>query len=478
MSPTKVDENITVKDPRDLESRFVDIKKRLIKPENIDKVTASWKRLLAAIEIEADTIAKAGPSYVPTTTFEEIVANNFNLPSEIALKFKERGVIMIKNVVDRHQIDLWYEELVSFCKEHPETAGYTFPNPTSWYNVFWTKPQTEARCHPNVQKLLSAMSKQFYVKDDTLPIDLESQVVYGDRIRIREPGKAATLPLHLDSSSIERWEDENYSKVYQEIFEGNWEDWDPYKLDIRANAIENLYEHIETGKSTICSAFRTLQGWLALSDNKSGEGTLRVLPNVKLSMAYIMLRPFFWQDISNDEDWQIDLDTPKFPGADPGTGQLFLPDEFFSHLRQEKEVISIPDVSKGSFVFWHADIPHEVDRQHNGDGHSSVFYYALTPLSLININVLLNTRHAFLHNKSPKDYSSQLSEEERAREYHGADVNNVNNESGLISMGLKSFDTKDPNLSSGQVKIRQLANQALSDNKFDAHHYINEYVKF
>ena len=41
---------------------------------------------------------------------------------------------------------------------------------------------------------------------------------------------------------------------------------------------ENLYKDEDDtgGKSTICSSFRTLQGWLALSNNKSGEGTLSI----------------------------------------------------------------------------------------------------------------------------------------------------------------------------------------------------------
>ena len=36
-----------------------------------------------------------------------------------------------------------------------------------------------------------------------------------------------------------------------------------------------------------------MQGWLSLSDCGPGQGTLRLLPSLKLSTAYIMLRPFF-----------------------------------------------------------------------------------------------------------------------------------------------------------------------------------------
>ncbi|EMG45594.1 ybiU Uncharacterized protein YbiU [Candida maltosa Xu316] len=457
MSPSKITTAAIV--PPDLDPRFVAVKQRLIKPENIKLVKESWKRLLIEIEKEFDTIAKTGPAYVPKIDFHDIEANN-KLPMETSKLFKQRGCLMIENVVDSVQIDTWFNELVEFCKAHPETAGYTFPNPTAWYNVFWSKPQSEARFHPNMKKIFSTMAKEFHVENDSSLIDLDTQVVYGDRIRIREPGKSAALPLHLDSSSIERWEDEMYSKVYQEIFNGNWEDWDPFKLDERTYSKENLYEDEEEGKSTICSCFRTLQGWLALSNNKSGEGTLRVLPSLKLSMAYIMLRPFFWKDPESGDldDYEIDLETPKFPGSKPGTGQLFL-ENFYHHLHQG--VISIPDVKKGSFVFWHCDIPHEVDREHNGDGHSSVFYYGQAPLSITNIETLLDTKHAFLNSISPADYRSQLTEEQKEKESQGADVAHLKGDvDAERAMGLKPFAIED-GLTPGQLEIRKIANEAL-----------------
>ena len=39
--------------------------------------------------------------------------------------------------------------------------------------------------------------------------------------------------------------------------------------------------------------FRAYQGWLALSNTAPGEGTLQVFPDVLLSNAYLIMRPFF-----------------------------------------------------------------------------------------------------------------------------------------------------------------------------------------
>lgn len=462
--------------PPDLEPRFSKVKQSLVKEKDKTAVTKSWKRLLYALEVETREIAKEGPSRIPTFEWKAIKENKGSLTQEQEKLFKKRGVALIKGVVDSAQIDDWFNELVDFVKENPDTAGYNYPNEASFYNVFWTRPQTEARFHPNIVKLLKTFSKAFYVEDEKNSfIDLDTQVVYGDRIRIRQPGSIADLPLHLDSSSIERWEDDKFRESYREIFEGRWEDWSPWKLDSRQFAQEDLYEFLGDGRSTnsICSSFRTLQGWLSLSDNKSGEGTLRLLPNVKLSIAYILLRPLFWKDpeLGNVDDYQIDLTTPKFPGTLPSFGEIMLEDKFFPHLRQAQSVVGIPDVNKGDFVFWHADIPHDVDREHNGPSHSSVFYYALTPLAAANIGTLLDTRKSWLGNVSPIDYRSQLPP--GTKEYQGADTGNLKDDDSKRALGLLPFEL-DGDLNPSQINIRKLANAALDKGEFDFHKFLKE----
>ena len=59
--------------------------------------------------------------------------------------------------------------------------------------------------------------------------------------------------------------------------------------------------------------FRTYQGWLALSETAPNEGTLQVFPNVMLSNAYMILRPFFAfkegasPDSFDPNDWKFGM---------------------------------------------------------------------------------------------------------------------------------------------------------------------------
>lgn len=50
-----------------------------------------------------------------------------------------------------------------------------------------------------------------------------------------------TLNAHQDSGAIERWEDPEYRACYREIFEGRWEEYDPWNADHRSDAKTDLY---------------------------------------------------------------------------------------------------------------------------------------------------------------------------------------------------------------------------------------------
>ena len=127
--------------------------------------------------------------------------------------------------------------------------------------------------------------------------------------------------------AIERWEDEKFRRCFEDILAGNWRDHDPYDLDPRLDARSSLYGL--PGQTTV---FRTFQGWISMrfvaiahlchtthqpddrphSETAPTQGTLRVFPDVKLSNAYIMLRPFFRPTVPEDSPDILDPKNWKF----------------------------------------------------------------------------------------------------------------------------------------------------------------------
>ncbi|KAF2708345.1 DUF1479-domain-containing protein [Pleomassaria siparia CBS 279.74] len=434
-----------------LEQRFADLKKALVKPEHKQKVIESYAQLCKVLENEANFIAKNGPSMVPEIDFQEVKNNGGKLPEDFANLVRDRGCVILRNVVPEEQATQWEKELIEYTERHPDIGGNP-PNKPQLWNLWWTAPQVQIRSHPRVIEAMGCVSQLWKVNDPTLPVDLTSQVVYPDRFRIRNPSKDAeyTLPYHLDSGAIERWEDPVNRSNFSAIFEGNWQKWDGWVADKRIEAQSDMYQ---TGSS--CSCWRSLQGWLSLAHCNTGDGTLRVLPNLKASVAYMMLQPLF-------HSGQFDDTQPTFPGAIPGSTQFRPTTEFHPHLALEKSVIGIPPVRPGDYVYWHCDLIHEVDKFNFGSRNSSAVYHPCSPLTPYNIDSVVSTRDAFKTCHVPRDFTGAFAKRlEKDHADHGARLENVLTEEGLKAIGLKKFDVDEEGLSDGQREVRRLANAKL-----------------
>ena len=302
---------------------------------------------------------------------------------------------------------------------------------------------------------MNCVSTLWHVDDPTVPVDLASQVAYPDRFRIRHPSKDAeyTLPTHLDSGSIERWECPRNRLNYRAIFEGNWKNWDGWVADKRHDSQSDMYH---TGAS--CSCWRSLQGWLSLSNTSTGEGTLRLLPSLKASVAYIMLRPFFLNGVDD-----LDNTQPIFPGSEPGNTQFCPTDKGHPHLDLKESIVGIPPVKPGDYVFWHCDLVHEVDKFHPGTTDSSVVYNGCNPLTPYNLDSLLSVSETFNKAVVPDDFRSydNIHEQEYQHEDHGARKENIRCLDGMRAMGFAKFDVDEEGLTEGQRNMRAMANEKL-----------------
>lgn len=209
--------------------------------------------------------------------------------------------------------------------------------------------------------------------------------------------------------------------------------------------------------SDSCSAWRSLQGWISLSHTGTGEGTLRLVPELKLATAYQLLRPFFILDEKFDDV------TPLFPGASPGELQFFPSEKLHPHLLMEKSMVGIPPVKPGDYVFWHCDLIHEVDKFHPGTRDSSVAYNGCVPLNPYNVDNLLEMRRCFQENADiPRDFIKyEHGELEKEHEDNGAKADNLLSLAGKRALGLEPFDENEEGITVGQREMRKYANAKL-----------------
>lgn len=426
-----------------LPEKYASIKKSLIKdPEALKE---SWLRLKRVLKEAIEEIEEKRISSIPVVEFSELKT----LTEEQIKEIKNRGTLVVRNVIPREIAETYKNDILKYVEANPHTNGFPEEKKVV-YELYWSKPQVKARSHPNMITTLNFMNGLWNASPER-EICLQQNVSYADRLRVRNAGDDLfSLGPHADGGSLERWEDKEYNECYKCIFEGRWEDYDPYDADHRINAKQDLHDSIGT-----CSVFRSFQGWLAVSNIAPREGAIQFAPKLKEVTAYYLLRPFF------DENDDLNFDA-TLPGAHPGKSMEFNKSTH-PDLILEKLMVSIPKVEAGDMVFWHCDTIHAVDPVHEGKTDSSVFYIPSSPLCNANIEYCLYQREAFLKGLVAPDFPGFPSEIGEQKHVGRATFDDVIEAGGFDAMKeflLTKIDVKE-GYSDGGKKAIQKANNLI-----------------
>ncbi|OSC96782.1 DUF1479-domain-containing protein [Trametes coccinea BRFM310] len=405
-------ENLTSEGPP-FPPRFADLKKAICKDPNA--LMESWRSVLSELYDATQEIKERGAEMILQVSFEDLQKG---LSERQMQDLRKTGVLIVRGGVPKEEALSWKQSLKDYIAANRQYVKGSPPPPNDivFYELYNAKAQILARTHPALiatQKYLLSLWHTSYPQS---PVSVRTPISYFDRLRIRPPGPSVfTLGPHIDGGSVERWEDPEFRTCFQRILDGgeSWRQHDPFDISPRLGANQDLYN-----APNQCSIFRPWQGWTALSSTGPGEGTLRVLPMLSLATAYLILRPFFRlrsdllagisrpSDIPlNADAWVLDLDDPTFPGSTPGKTQAVTP-ETHPHLRIEQTIVSIPRVDPGDQVYWHTDVIHAVERDHNGPEDSSVLYIPAVPLTERNAAYLRDQRATFMQGLPSPDFPS------------------------------------------------------------------------
>lgn len=328
-------------------------------------------------------------------------------------KLKKSGVVIFRNAFSKDQVNDWNERLIS----HLEINGQDPMKPKSnLKELYWSKPQIEARHHPTMIKMQKALLA-LWTKNEGIDdcVDLTNILTYNDRLRMRQPGHVSFLKPHLDNGTISRWIDCVSQHVYKPFFDGKWEDYDPFCINGRG-----IVDFQSYGEN--CSAFRAFQGWLSLSESEPGDGTLTILPLLKESLASIMIRPLL-SDIPKDQ-------LPNYEGV--SNHPMYIDKNLHADLI--KAMISLPKMNPGDCVFWHGDLVHAVEPEHKGTKTNTVLYIPAAPDCPLNRLYVERAKFCFESGLTPPDFRGGKKEDLEVN-YKGRATKNDLNENALRMMG-------------------------------------------
>jgi len=357
------------------------------------KVREAMEREVAAI---FDEEAKAG-SAIPSLDFEAVKAGKVS--DDQRAQVRRRGAVVIRGVFPRARAEAWNEQVGLYIDENDylekaqEKAGMDKyfeelkADRPQIYGLYWSKPQIEAR-----QAEEMAVTKRFLNRlwDVDSPVgrefDPDNDYAYADRTRRRQPGDSKLgLSPHVDAGSYERWVDPAFQKIYEPVFAGDWSAYDPWKAAYRTQTRE-------FPSPAVCSMFRSFQGWTALTAQGPNDGTLQLVPIAK-GMAFMLLRAL-QPDVAEDE----------LCGALPGRALVAHPDW---HADLLKGLVSIPKVEPGDTVWWHPDLIHAVEDQHNGKEEANVIYVGASPRCPKNEAYARKQAASFLAGESAPDFAPE-----------------------------------------------------------------------
>lgn len=339
-------------------------------------------------------------------------------------RIHRRGCVIIRGVFEQAQATAWNEEIGRYIDENDyyekarakagmdqyfSTLGSSKPQ---IFGLYWSRPQAAARQAESMAATRSFLSRLWVTqKGETQFFDPDRQVVYADRVRRREPGdKTLGLSPHSDGGSVERWCEPSFRRLYREVLSGDPLAYNPWDGEGRTTTHE-------IPSPAVCSAFRTFQGWTALTAQGPGDGTLKLAP-IADTMAWMFLRAL-----------QDDTPADDLCGAAPGRALGALPQW---HAPLLEAVVSIPRVEPGDTVWWHSDIIHAVEDEHTGRGYSNVIYIGASPWCEKNEAFLRRQAPAFLDGRSCPDFAPENYEVDFKNRATLADLSDL----GRRQMGL------------------------------------------
>lgn len=386
--------------PADIKAAIVEIKAALrakieASGRTVEDVIAEIEDFIKAEIADIEATRARGEEVWPIINYADIEAGTV-APEQLAL-LKRRGCAVIRGHFDRSEAEGWDADIVDYVESNQFFENYTGPaddffdtlemSKPEIYPIYWSKAQMEARQHPRMAAVQGFLNSQWtHESEGRSWFDPNQDTLYPDRIRRRPPGAdSGGLGTHLDPGTLDLWMTEGYQQHFRHLFSGDFASYDPWDAAYRTEASQYP-------GSTMCSAFRTFQGWTALSEMDNDQGVLHTVPIPKV-MGYLMLRPLL-ADIAEDDMCSVQPNRT-------------FPVNTTWHEILQPAISSIPNVVPGDSVWWHCDMIHAVAPVTDQKGWGNVMYIPAAPICKKNEEYAVSVRERFLAGQSPSDFPDE-----------------------------------------------------------------------
>jgi Protein of unknown function (DUF1479) len=371
--------------------------------------------------VEEIAAAKArGETIWPVIEYADIAAGT--VPASELAKLRRRGCLVVRGHFPREQALAWDAGIVDYVESNQFFENYRGPGDDFFgsvgskpeiYPVYWSPAQMQARQSERMATVQSLLNHQWhYESEGTRWFDPDRDSLYPDRIRRRPEGVSSSgLGTHLDPGTLDLWLTQAYQQAFRHLFDGTVESYDPWDAAYRTAGPQYP-------GSTMCSVFRTFQGWTALSDMGHDQGVLHTVP-IPEAMGYLTLRPLL-ADVPDDDMCGVTVNQ-VFPASEKW------------HSLPLRALSGIPDVQAGDSVWWHCDMIHSVAPVRDQRGWGNVMYIPAAPWCPRNEAYAPFVRDAITTGSSPADFPPEHYERDWPNRFRLGDLNAI----GRRGLGIR-----------------------------------------
>jgi Protein of unknown function (DUF1479) len=318
------------------------------------------------------------------------------VPAAVLGQVRRRGCLVVRGHFPREQALAWDQGIVDYVESNRFFENYRGPGDDFFgsvgsrpeiYPIYWSQAQMQARQSDRMARVQAFLNGQWISESGGVRwFDPGRDSLYPDRIRRRPPGTDSKgLGTHLDPGTLDLWMTQDYQRAFRHLFDGTVEQYDPWDATYRTAGPQYP-------GSTMCSAFRTFQGWTALCDMAHDQGVLHTVP-IPEAMGYLMLRPLL-ADVPDDDMCGVTVN------------QVF-PVSREWHEPLLPALTGLPDIQAGDSVWWHCDMIHSVAPVTGQQGWGNVMYIPAAPWCPRNERYAESVRAAFLTGMSPSDFPAE-----------------------------------------------------------------------
>ena len=385
----------------------------------VEEVFAVVERRIQADVDEITAARQRRETVWPVIDYADIEAGTVH--DEAVSLLRRRGCLVVRGHFERAQALGWDRGILDYVEENRFFENYRGPaddffgsvgSKPEIYPIYWSPAQMQARQHDRMARVQGFLNRQWKHESDGVRwFDPDRDSLYPDRIRRRPEGASSGgLGTHLDPGNLDLWMTKAYQQAFRHLFDGTVEQYDPWDAAYRTDGPQYP-------GTTMCSAFRTFQGWTALSDMAHDQGVLHTVP-IPGAMAYLMLRPLL-HDVPEDDMCGVTVNQ-TFPANSTW------------HPLLMQALSGIPDVRAGDSVWWHCDMIHSVAPVQDQQGWGNVMYIPAAPWCPRNEKYAASVREAFITGSSPDDFPAEHYERTWGDRFHREDLN----ETGRRGLGF------------------------------------------